>query len=852
MHSFRDCFHALLVAAALLFGAALSCAPAAAQIPAAPVNEQTVVVEGASRVEAPTIRSYFSGTDQASVNRAVADLSATGMFSKVSAKIVDGQVVVTVVESTQIINRVAFEGGNKLKSDQLAVEVQSKPRTGFDKAKADADIDRIKGAYKKIGLSAAEVSYRLVQLPNGRVDLVFTIKEGDKTGVREIRFVGNKAISSYRLHGLMETSEMNFLSWLKTSDVYDPDRLAKDQEAIRKYYMKNGYADFRITNTDVVYQNDPAGYVITISMEEGAQYHVSGVTVTSRIPRVDSRSLDQFVTLRAGDVYNATAVEKTVDSLAREMARLGYAFSDVRPHGERDEATHRIALSFTVDDGPRVYIERIDVVGNTRTRDYVIRREFDIGEGDPYNHALVERGERRLNRLGYFKKVHISTRPGSTSDRVIVTIEVEDQATGSVSLSGGYSTIAGFLAEVAFTETNFLGRGQYVKLSVTEGQYSSGWGVYFTEPYFLDQRLAAGFDVFHTATNPNEWALYETWTTGVNLRLGIPITDEFTFQPNYSIYESQIGVTNTSSQPYADCNNPTNLVGGNYIPTNAPTTNSYYYLPGTGWVQPNTTTGANCLNNGQASVAIKQAAALGPVVTSLVGYSLIWDGIDDRKNPTSGAYLNFHQDVAGLGGESRFLRETVDGKYYYPLTDDLTGLVRLQGGQIAEIGGGNLPLIDNFNLGPTLVRGFAPGGLGPRDISDPYSIAGNGLGGTTYFGGSAEIQFPILGLPKEIGLKGAIFADAGTLFGYQGQTNFSNVLGYTSCLTPAQVKAQSGLIWQQSCLQVDDETVIRSSVGASVIWASPLGPIRVDYAYAVTKGKYDQLQALNFTGGAQF
>jgi outer membrane protein insertion porin family len=258
------------------------------------------------------------------------------------------------------------------------------------------------------------------------------------------------------------------------------------------------------------------------------------------------------------------------------------------------------------------------------------------------------------------------------------------------------------------------------------------------------------------------------------------------------------------------------------------------------------------LTNGEASEAIKQAAAMGAMTTSLVGYSLIWDTIDDRKNPTSGAYLNFHQDVAGLGGESRFVRETFDGKYYYPLTDDLTGFLRLQGGQITAIGGGDLPLMDNFNLGPTLVRGFAPAGLGPRDISDPYSIEGNGLGGTTYFGGTAEIQFPIFGLPKEIGLKGAIFADAGTLFGYQGQTDFSKLLGYTNCLTPQQVQNQGGLYTQQSCLNVDDERVIRSSVGASLIWASPMGPIRIDYAYAVTKGKYDQLQAFNFTGGAQF
>jgi outer membrane protein insertion porin family len=763
------------------------------------------------------------------------------MFSKVSAKIVGGQVIVTVAETTQIINRVAFEGNRTLKGDQLAVEVQEKGHTGFDAAKADADVQRIKDAYKKIGHAETQVSYRLVQLPNGRVDVVFKVDEADKTGVREIKFVGNQAISNYRLHSLMQTTEMNWLSWFKTTDVYDPDRLAQDQEAIRKYYMKNGYADFRIANTDVAYHGAPdPGYVITITVEEGAQYHVSGVTVASHLAKVDSASLQPLVKIQAGDVYNATAVDASVSSLTRELARQGYAFSDVRPHGQRDEATHQIAVAFTVDDGPKVYIERVDVVGNTRTRDYVIRREFDIGEGDPYNHSMVEQGERRLNRLGYFKKVHVSTRPGSTPDRVIVTVDVEDQPTGSVSLSGGYSTTAGFLAEVAFTESNFLGRGQYVKLSASEGQYSRGWGASFTEPYFLDQRLAAGVDIYHKEQNPNTWATYETWTTGATLRLGVPITDQFTVQPAYSLYGSAIKVPNSSSRPYDDCA--------------APGWNGTAYVPAADWNPPGGATGQtptvdnNCLVNGEASVAIKQAAAQGTIITSLVGYSLIWDSIDDRKNPSSGIYANFHQDVAGLGGQSHFLRETFDGKYYYPVTDDLTGLVHLQAGQINQIGGGDLPLTDNFNMGPTLVRGFAPGGMGPRDIGDPSNLAGNGLGGTTYFGGSAELQFPIFGLPKEVGLKGAIFADAGTLFGYQGATDFSKVLGYTYCPTAGTNPAFT----QASCLDVADDHTIRSSVGASLIWASPLGPIRIDYAYAVTKGKYDQLQAFNFSGGASF
>jgi outer membrane protein insertion porin family len=441
-----------------------------------------------------------------------------------------------------------------------------------------------------------------------------------------------------------------------------------------------------------------------------------------------------------------------------------------------------------------------------------------------------------LNNLGFFKTVHISTRPGSSPDRIIVTIAVEDKPTGSVSLSGGYSTTEGFLAEVAFTETNFLGRGQYVKASISEGQFANGWGLTFTEPYFLDQHLAAGFDLFHKQQLENQFALYETSTTGVNLRLGIPVTDELTFQPNYSIYEAQIEVPNTADQPFDDCQPPNQTEftpGGTTIPIPAALSN-------------------NCLLNGEASLAIKEAAAEGVTVTSLVGYSLIWDSLDNRRDPSSGFFANFHQDFAGVGGNSEFVRETFDGRYYYPITDDIVGLLHGQAGQITGFGvDQNLPIINNFNLGPTLVRGFAPGGIGPRDISNPTNISGNGLGGTTYFGASGEVQFPLFGLPKELGLKGAFFVDAGTLFGYTGGTNFSQLVGLPKN-TPCETALANANFTQSNCVTLDDELTIRTSVGASVLWASPLGPIRIDVAYPVIKGKFDQTQFVNFTGGATF
>ena len=819
-HRILGFFSALVLAFLFGFGAFVSAAPAFAQ---------QVVVEGAN-IDPSTIKPYFTGTDRASLDRGVDDLKATGLYSSVSAKLVDGKIVVTLGGGTQIINRVAFEGNSKIQKDQLEVEVQSKPHTIYNEATAEADIGRIKEAYKKTGRNAALVTKRLVTLPNGRVDLVFTINEGEKTGVREILFVGNHAYSDYRLHNLMQTSTMNLLSWFKNTDVYDPDRLASDEEAIRRFYMKNGYADFRITNTDVVYKDNPAGYVITITMDEGAQFHVSGVTVDSHIAKVDGPALVRLVYMKPGDVYNASAVDKSVEAITREVARQGYAFSEARPHGQRDEINHTIALSFTVDDGPKVYIERIDIIGNTRTRDFVIRREFDIGEGDPYNHVMIERAERRLNALGYFKKVHISNRPGSSPDRVIVTVEVEDQPTGSISISGGYSTIEGFLAELAYTETNFLGRGQYVRLSVSDGQFTQGWKASFTEPYFLGQRLAAGFDLYHQANFNNLYALYDNWTTGATLRLGVPITDDLTFQPFYSLYESQITIPNTTYQPYNDCVGPnqTWFPGGTVVP-----------IPPTPFI--------NCLTNGEAPVEIKQAASYGNQITSLVGFSVLFNNLDNRKDPTSGYYLNYKQDVAGVGGVSRFLRETLDARYYRPITEDFIGLLHFQAGQINAFGGTPLQIINNFVMGPTLVRGFAPGGIGPRDISNFENIQANALGGTTYYAASAEVDFPIFGLPKEIGLRGAVFADAGNLIGYSGQTNFSNFLGYTYC--PGIYALP---ITQPSCANVWDPNVIRTSVGASLIWASPMGPIRFDFALPVTKGKYDVTQFFSFSGGTTF
>ncbi len=801
----------------------------------APALAAGVIVEGNQRVDSETIGSYFTGADPAAVNTGVKNLYATGQFSDIQVIHEGGNVIIRVKENT-LINRVAFEGNSKVKSEQLASEIQSKTHGPFNTTIVDADVERIKDLYRRAGEAAAVVTYRIVNLANGRVDVVFHIDEGPKTGIKSIVFVGNHAFSSGKLRDLMQTTEMDWLSFFKNSDVYDPDKLGSDLDLIRRFYLKNGYADFRVIGSDAHYDPQQKGYIITITVEEGVQYTVASADVESHIPGIDGASLRSALRVSPGQIYNGDLVQKTTESITQELGQRGYVFSDVHPRGDRDPDTRTVKIVFVVDEGPRVYIERIDIRGNTRTRDYVIRREFDIGEGDAYNKVLIDRAERRLNNLGFFKKVKITNEPGSAPDRVVVVVTVEDQPTGSFSVSGGYSTADGIIGEVAVQETNFMGRGQFARLSVMVGQYAEGVTFSFTEPYFLDHRLAAGVDLFAKNSEVSQFAFYNDFMVGGTLRFGLPVTDEISFSPRYSIYSSYISIPNTAQFPYNDCANP--------IPGVTPfNTNTGNPVPGF----PQASTLYNCLTNGEASLALKQAA--GTTVTSMPGYVLSYNSLDNNKNPTSGIHAELHQDFAGAGGDEHYIRTTADFRYYQSLYSDLdiVGVAHLQGGILNSYGGNPIRIIDNFNLGPSLVRGFAPFGLGPRDVSPGVDPAGNPLGGTKYWGASLEADFPIWGMPKEVGLKGGVFADAGALWGYDGQTNFIPPGGKYVPYDTFPLFTQGNTITVGG-----DSAEIRTSVGVSLIWSSPLGPIRFDFAKAITKNPFDQTQFFNFTGGATF
>jgi outer membrane protein insertion porin family len=784
----------------------------------------SVIVEGNRRVESETIRSYFKPgaggrLGPIEIDTALKALYATGLFEDVRISHRDGRVVVTVVEAP-VINQVAFEGNKKAKDEQLKAEIQSKPRGTLSKPTVQSDVQRIIEIYQRSGRFDVSVDPKIIELPNNRVNLVFEIREGPKTGVKEIRFVGAHAFSSGRLKNVIKTSESNWLSFLQTTDVYDPDRVEADRDLLRRFYLQHGYADVRIVSAAGIYDPTKKGFIVTFTIDEGSQYHFGTVEVVSNVRAMDPSALRAKVKVRSGNIYNADLVEKSVEAMTIEAAKHGFAFANVRPRGDRNVQTHTINLVFVVEEGVRAYIERINIRGNVRTRDYVIRREFDIGEGDAYNRALIDRAERRLKNLGFFKTVKITNEPGSAPDRVIVNVDVEEKSTGEFSVSGGYSTAEGFIASVSIAERNLMGRGQFAKAAVSYGQYTRGVNLSFVEPYLLGYRMAGGIDVFWTEGLANSYLSYNTKTAGINLRLGLALTEDLAFAPRYSLYRQEI----TLPTYLNDCQFSSNALVFKGPPA------------GTGVTTSNEADGSDsvvntphgCYANGETSLPIRIALANGATVTSLVGYTLSYNALDNNINPTSGLYAELKQDFAGVGGDVNFFRTSGDIRNYYEIYPDVISVVHLQGGIISGWGGQQLRSLDEFQMGPNLVRGFAPAGIGPRDLTSPTRDA---LGGSMYWGASVEAQTPLYFLPKEIGIKLSVFADAGSLWNYEGPTYWS-VTGET--------------------LTVGDSAAVRSSVGVGLVWDSPLGPLRFDFAYALTKESYDKTQFFRFSGGTKF
>lgn len=779
---FLSAASAAALSAALVLPGALAVQLAATSVAEAAVISR-VEVSGNQRVDAETIRNYisikpgkpFSSSD---IDDAVKALFGTGLFSDVQINQVGSSLVVKVSEY-KVVNQVLFQGNKKLKDNALQAAIQLKPRATFSQQALDADVEAVKAAYKRIGRDDAAVTTQIMDLGDNRVNVVFNINEGGRTQIAAINFVGNHAYSSRRLSDVINTKRSSWLSFVLRDDVYDEDKLRADQELLRRFYYNHGYADFQVVSAVGELDDATNKYTVTITVQEGDRYTFGDVSVESTIPEVDSKSLESVVETHKGDVYNAKDVEDSIVALTEKVAGSGYAFAQVTPRGDRNFENHTISVVYTIDQGTKAYIERIEIRGNDRTRDYVIRREFDVSEGDAFNQVLIQRAKKRLEGLDYFQSVDISTVPGSAPDQVVLVVTVVEKSTGEFSVGAGYSTggdTPGPSIEGSITERNFLGRGQYIKVSAGGGKHSRDYALSFTEPYFLGRRIAAGFDIYKST---REYDHYDADTTGATIRFGLPITDSISTQLAYNISQEKY--------EYDHCDNNGDGIEG------------------------------DC----NLSQAIKDAIDQGSWLKSSVSLGLTYNTIDDMKNPHEGLFVTGTTEFAGLGGDAKWVKVTGRASVYQTLSEqlDLVGLVSGGAGYIAGYGDNGLRIFDQFQSNDRMIRGFEYGGIGPVD-----PLTGDHLGGTTYFNASAEAQFPLPVVPESFGLRGAVFADAATLYG----TKITSVA------------------------QESTDMKIRASVGIGLMWASPFGPIRIDYAIPVKKESTDDVQEFNFGIATRF
>lgn len=667
------------------------------------VTIRQIDVVGNQRIEADTVISYMSfkvgdAYSEAAVDASLKALFATGLFADVNIRRQGSTLVVAVVENP-VINRVAFEGSSAIKEADLKAEVQLQPRTIYTRAKVQSDVERILNLYRRSGRFSATVDPKVIQLPQNRVDLVFEINEGPVTKIGAINFLGNKAYGDSKLRDTISTTESAWWRFFSSSDSYDPDRLNYDRELLRRFYLSHGYADFRVVSAVAELSRDDSAFYITFTVDEGPVYDIGTVSVDTKYAKLDKSMLEQLILTKPGDVYDASLIDKTVDAMTFKAGSNGYAFAQIRPRIKRDREKRLINIVYEVNEGPRVYVERINITGNVRTLDRVIRREMVMAEGDAFNKVLLDKSEKNIRALQYFSKVDITQEPGTAPDKTVIGVNVQEQSTGSLSVGLGYSTIDNVVTDFGISERNFLGRGQQVSLNLSVASTSQQIDFHFTEPFFLGRRLAAGFDLFGVQTDFQSEASFDTRTKGFGLRLGFPTSEHGSLGLRYQLKQQEI---------------------------------------------------FNVATN--ASLAV--VAAEGSEVRSIVGYTYYYDMRNDPILPTGGWDAMVDQEVAGLGGSVRYLASTFKAHYYYQVAPSWVASEKVNLGYIYGIGE-NVKLNDRYFLGGNDFRGFSRAGIGPRDL-----VSDDALGAQAYAFGTTELSFPN-GLPDSLGISTSLFTDYG-------------------------------------------------------------------------------------------
>lgn len=868
----RSC--ALLLVGTMLGGLA---APALAQTqpaPAAPAAApaerviRSIAVRGNQRLEPETIRAYANlapGQTYTAekLDQALKDLYATQLFADVTIGGADtGDLVITVRENP-VINRIVLEGNKRLKDDKILPEIHLAPRQIFTRSAARSDVDRILELYRRQGRFAARVEPKIVQLDQNRVDVVFEIYEGDLAKVRAINIIGNKQYSDGRLRKEMFTRQAGGpLGFLKSNDTYDPDRLAADQQKLRAFYLTEGYADFRVVSALAELTPDRRDFVITYVVEEGERYKLGTVEADSALRDFPNATVLKVANLKPGGWFNAKAVEDSMTSLNEAAGNLGYAFADINPAYDRDSEKHVMNLTIKVGETPRVYVERIDITGNTSTRDKVIRREFRVNEGDAFNALKVKRSQDRIQSLGFFQdKLEIKQTEGSAPDRVVLGLNVEEKPTGQLSVSGGYSSLERFVVQLAVSQNNFLGKGQSLDASIDYSRYSKSIQLGFVEPYFLDKPILLGGQIYRRDYNSFNFVggsrntSYSQVSTGGALRTGFPLTEFMSFGGRYSLVQDH--VTLAKSTFYEDLNGDGKLdcsprLAGRYL-----------------------------------------CDEVGKHLTSLLGASVLSDNTDGI-HPTRGRQWVISEDFAGLGGDVKYVRSRVDATQYKNLGGAWIFSVHGEGGYIHPLGpkrfdvDGNeiekVRLTDRF-FGPQL-RGFDIRGIGPRIQRQPYScdntaclnptldatkaVVSDALGGRAYYMGRLELEFPITSTLRSLGLRPSAYVDAGSLWNLKQPplsdiigvcTVIPNKTGTTHSITPTSSAADRACIADTTNyvftsgfkeFYLGDSWKPRVSIGIGVNWTSPFGPLRLDLAKALVKQKGDDTKLFTFNVGTAF
>ena len=665
-----------------------------------------IKVEGNRRIEAATVQSYLlfdigSPYDRSRIDKSLKALFNTGLFADVSIRRDGSGVVVSVVENP-IINRLAFEGNLRIQDDILTAEVQLRPRVVYTRARVQNDVQRIITVYRRSGRFAAVVEPKVIQLPENRVDLVFEINEGEETGINKVRFIGNEKFSDSRLLSQISTSESRWYNFLSDSDTYDPDRLTYDRELLRKYYLSKGYADFRVVSAIAELTPDRDGFFITFALDEGKQYKFGEIGVTSEIKDLQPDAIRPLLTTLEGEIYNADKIEESIQGITFELGKLGYAFVDVRPRIKRDPENLVISLTYEINKGSRVYVERINITGNVRTLDHVIRREFRLVEGDAFNTALLRRSQSRIRSLDFFEKVEVTQDEGSTPDRTIINVDVQEKSTGELSVGAGFSTENSVSADLQIRERNLLGRGQDLRFKISAGAETQQIDLGFTEPYFLDKELSAGFDIFSLIDDRQDESGYDLRQLGGRIRTGFPITENISGSVSYSLIDREISDVDSD-----------------------------------------------------ASTVIQRSE--GREITSGISYKITFNYLDNNILPVEGYKYSFGQTLNGLGGDVYGVSTEADIVYFYPVfEDDVVFSVGASTGYVFGLGE-DVGINQRFNLGGRSFRGFEKAGIGPRDSS-----TSDALGGNAYVVGTAELRFPT-GFPEEFGLLGRTFVNVGTL-----------------------------------------------------------------------------------------